>query len=435
MKKYRPIVPIALVVLLVLSWYTLISGAVSKNTQYEEFLATARDFAGKKIAKYAVENYRKALEIEDSVEIRQEVADFYKSIEKHEERLVWCEQFITDFPTAPEAYDSLLDAYIIDKAYARVFDVLEVAAKRSVDSEFIRETRSQLKYLTTLDYDTFDDVGVFSQNVGPVLNDKALWGYISHSGSKVTKFEYTVAGSFTSSGFAPVVSKDGEAFFIDKDGEQVTEIDERFSRFGPMVGEVFPAEAKDGKYYLVNRDNEVLSEPYEYLSAVNSGVAIAKSGGQWIKIDQSGAPIAGQAYVEVILDDREFFNRNERYFAKESDLFALYNLEGEVVGGERFDDAKLFTDKGYAAVKKNGKWGFINTDGNFVIEPAYDDARSFSNDLAAVKIGDKWGFIDPEGKLVIEALYDDTKDFSAKGTCFVKFETKWRLLMLYRLNR
>lgn len=435
MKNYRLIVPIALVVFLILSWFTLISGAVNKNSQYEDLLATARDFARKKIAKYAVENYRKALEIEDSPAIRQEVADLYKSLELHEERLIWCEQFITDFPTSPEAYDSLLDAYIIDEKYERVFDILEVAEKRSVDSEFIRETRNHLAYLTKLTYDTYEDVGVFSQNRCPVMNDKGLWGYLSHTGRKLSRFEYSAAGPFTSSGFAPVVSKEGEAFFIDKDNDQVTEIDERFARLGPIVSDVFPAEAKDGKYYLVNRNNEILSEPYDFVSSVNSGVAIAKSGTQWVRIDTSGVPISGQAYSDVVLDDRGFFNRNERYFAKEGDLFALYDIEGNIVGGERFEDARLFTDKGFAAVKKGGQWGFVNVEGDLVIEPAYDDARSFSNDVAAVKIEDKWGFIDPEGKLVIEATFDEVKDFSGKGTCFVKIETKWRLLSLYRLNR
>jgi tetratricopeptide (TPR) repeat protein len=319
MKNYRLIVPIALVVFLILSWFTLISGAVNKNSQYEDLLATARDFAGKKIAKYAVENYRKALEIEDSPAIRQEVADLYKSLELHEERLIWCEQFITDFPTSPEAYDSLLDAYIIDEKYERVFDILEVAEKRSVDSEFIRETRNRLAYLTKLTYDTYEDVGVFSQNRCPVMNDKGLWGYLSHTGRKLSRFEYSAAGPFTSSGFAPVVSKEGEAFFIDKDNDQVTEIDERFARLGPIVSDVFPAEAKDGKYYLVNRNNEILSEPYDFVSSVNSGVAIAKSGTQWVRIDTSGVPISGQAYSDVVLDDRGFFNRNERYFAKEGD--------------------------------------------------------------------------------------------------------------------
>lgn len=435
MKNYRLLIPIALVVLLVLSWFTIINAGVTRDTQYEEFLTTARDFAGKKITKYAVENYQKALAIKDSVEIRREVSEFYKSMEKHEARLIWCEEFFTDYPLAPEAYDSLIDAYVIDKKYERVFDILEVAEKRSIDSEYIRETRSRLAYLTKLGYDTFKDVGVFSQNACPVMNDKAVWCYISHTGSKMTKYEYISAGPFTTSGFAPVVSKDGEAFFIDKDNDQVTEIDERFSRLGPWVSDVFPAEGKDGKYYLVDRNNEILSEPYDYVSAINSGVAVAKSGNQWIKINASGAPIGGQAYTEIILDDREFFNRNERYFAKEGDLFALYNLEGDIVSGERFDDAKLFVDKGYAAVKKDGKWGFVNTDGNLVIQPAYDDARSFSNDLAAVKIGDKWGFINPEGALVIEATFDDAKDFTAKGTCFVKTEELWRLLMLYRLNR
>ncbi len=435
MKNYRKIVPIALAVLLVLSWISLVYSAGTKNAQYEELLATARNFAEKKVAKYAVENYRKALDIKDSVAVRREVADFYKSVEKNEDRLIWCEQFITDYPRAPEAYDSLLDAYIMNNRFERVFDILEVADKRSVDSDFIRETRSKYAYLTKLDYDTYVDVGVFSQNACPILNDKGNWAYLSQSGRKLTKFQYKNAGAFTTSGLAPVVSGDGAAYFIDKDNEQVTEIDERFSRLGPIVGDVFPAEGRDGKYVLVNRDLKILSEPYDYISAINSGIAAAKSGDQWILLDASGAPIAGKAYADIIVDDREFFNRNERYFAKESDTFALYRLDGTVVGNERFEDARLFSDKGYAAVKKDGKWGFVDTEGALVIQPAFDSARSFANDLAAVKIGDKWGFIDPKGALVIEAAFDDTKDFNSKGSCFVKTEELWRLLMLYRLNR
>jgi len=36
------------------------------------------------------------------------------------------------------------------------------------------------------------------------------------------------------------------------------------------------------------------------------------------------------------------------------------------------------------AFKNNNKWGFVNEEGKIVIEPQYDNAKSFSYGLAAV---------------------------------------------------
>jgi hypothetical protein len=43
-----------------------------------------------------------------------------------------------------------------------------------------------------------------------------------------------------------------------------------------------------------------------------------------------------------------------------------------------FDRAGDFGDNGLAAVKLDGKWGYINETGDFVIEPQFDDADSFA---------------------------------------------------------
>ncbi len=82
----------------------------------------------------------------------------------------------------------------------------------------------------------------------------------------------------------------------------------------------------------------------------------------------------------------------------------------------------------------NGRWGYADARGNWLIEPRFEDAEPFSDGLAAVKSGRRWGFIDRSGKLVIAALYTDTRPMQ-QGWAAVEIAptqdntvTEWRML-------
>ncbi|MBR5554974.1 WG repeat-containing protein [bacterium] len=68
-----------------------------------------------------------------------------------------------------------------------------------------------------------------------------------------------------------------------------------------------------------------------------------------------------------------------------------------------FDDAKRFYN-GFAAVKKEGKWGYINTDGNLVIDFQYKDALEFYKAGLAIvqKFDNKFCYITTGGYCVKE---------------------------------
>ena len=89
----------------------------------------------------------------------------------------------------------------------------------------------------------------------------------------------------------------------------------------------------------------------------------------------------------------------------------------------KFDFADNFY-KGFARVKLNGKWNFINTEGKLLSEQWYDGACSFSGGFAAVKLNGKYNFIDTEGNLLSEQWYDSIFDFY-EGFAAVKLDSNW----------
>ena len=89
----------------------------------------------------------------------------------------------------------------------------------------------------------------------------------------------------------------------------------------------------------------------------------------------------------------------------------------------KFERAMSFSD-GMAVVKLNGKFGCIDIAGETVIPYRFDAAYSFSEGLAAVKINGKWGYINKSGSAVISYRFDEAKSFS-EGKAPVLFNGKW----------
>ena len=57
-------------------------------------------------------------------------------------------------------------------------------------------------------------------------------------------------------------------------------------------------------------------------------------------------------------------------------------------------------------------YGFIDKEGNWIVEPRFESAYSFSEGMAAVRLDDNWGYIDSNGNMVIEPKYKDALGFS-----------------------
>ena len=76
--------------------------------------------------------------------------------------------------------------------------------------------------------------------------------------------------------------------------------------------------------------------------------------------------------------------------------------EGNIISSK-----EILEQNNIYALKKDEKWGFVDKEGNIIIEPKYDMVTEFNSyGFAGIKQGNKWGVIDTTGNIVLEPTYN-----------------------------
>ena len=141
--------------------------------------------------------------------------------------------------------------------------------------------------------------------------------------------------------------------------------------------------------YVDLQGNEILPVEYEFIGKrFNNRVVIMKGGEWWLFgiDDYKLTAFPGVAYLGPCVSD---------------DLCKVN------IGGQYDKEKNRVT---------GGQFGYCSIDGKTVIEIVYDSAYNFSEGLAAVKRNGKWGFINTFGEVVVPCKYDEV-DSSYKGGC------------------
>ncbi len=433
MKNYKSIVPIVLVVCMLLSFYMLYDGRTANIREYDAYLQEARKLASQGILIDAKVNYEKALEINNTVELNVEIGNMYKNLNENKKAINWGEETVAAFPESPLAYEFLLDLYRQNNDFKSCFALYDTIVKREATSEKINAVMDEIKYFYFFGQ-SYDGVGTFSNGFCPVMvNEK--WGLISETGKRVVAYSFKKIGNYISE-LAPVISENGDAYYIDKSGnkKKVIQIDGKIKELSSVTGEIFAVNNGD-TWAFYNLKCEKLSGDYEEVSLLANGAAAVKTGGQWQIINNSFSLVNDKKYTEVVQDERGIICRNDSIFVNENGKYYMINAAGDRKSEKDFLGARAFLDDTYAAVKTEKGWTYIDADGNFVFgDLFFEEARSFSNGFAAVKNDGSWGYINNEGELVIECIFADAKDFNKSGCTFVKNEEVWDLLRLYSYN-
>lgn len=198
-----------------------------------------------------------------------------------------------------------------------------------------------------------------------------------------------------------------------------------------------PVQINDTWGFITNSGDYLIYPKFDEVMPFSEGMAAVCTGEKWGFIDTLGRVVVKPQYeaVTIFKEGKAFVQNDKGKFEcidnKGNVLFSLteatacsvfYQGAAEVVvaGIKQYVDEKGQHCEGTSfemsapayesglAVKQNadGKFGYVDSTGKFVIPATFDAAADFRNYIAAVTQDGKIGFINRKGKMIIEPRYD-----------------------------
>jgi len=139
---------------------------------------------------------------------------------------------------------------------------------------------------------------------------------------------------------------------------------------------------------------------------------------------------ADEIGMSVMEDRLNIYVHNGYRFFSEKNSWQIEKLHDfdypgvTVVARFNAEDVDEFSE-GYAPVKIDGEWGFIDTQGNIVIEPQWSSVRFFREGLVQVSRNDAERYINTQGDTVVWPEWDGMDYCFSDGLLAVWQNKKW----------
>jgi len=155
---------------------------------------------------------------------------------------------------------------------------------------------------------------------------------------------------------------------------------------------------------------------FEQIRSFSGGLAAVKMQGKWGYVDKTGKVV-----IPFLYDQTTRFEGNWASVRKDG-AWGIIDKAGTSVSMDRPLASLSRFSEGLAAAqaKSGGKWGYVDWTGSFVIQPQFDRADDFSQELAAVAIGATWFYVTPSGALALVTPHYRSYSFTADGLALVQ---------------
>ena len=257
--------------------------------------------------------------------------------------------------------------------------------------------------------DDCDAIYNFAYGIGGFkCKSNSKYGFIDVNGNKITGCDLDGFEGFTEAGISKVTKTiDGKnkSGYIDSKGNIILPIVYDYVyNFRDGWGLIY----KDGKYFFVDRNGNLKDPPakYDEVYEFRSGYAVGK-------IKGTGTDPHKFVYINKDLKEEFSVSAKQGYLfwedvavvSRDNTTYELMDKKGNIFKTLTGIETLSFCSDGMLAVRKNYKWGYVNSKGDEIVTPKYDTCTAFKYGYGRVKLNSKWGIVDRSGTEIFAPKY------------------------------
>ncbi|MCS7077471.1 MAG: WG repeat-containing protein [Bacteroidia bacterium] len=240
------------------------------------------------------------------------------------------------------------------------------------------------------------------------------WGYVNLNGKIVIPCNYEEVTDFSEQKAAVF---DGQYWtFIDTRGRFLTK--QKYEDVKNFQEGYCPVKRK-GIWFLIDSTfKRCFKHYFDNLKTVSEGALPAKIQDKWGIID-----LKGRWLLQPNFENIEPFSEGVSVAQKQGFLL-IQRQDMSIWRLPTYIEKVLPCKNGYIPYKSQGKWGFLNKQGQIIISAQYDTVLYFTEGLACVKQNQQWGCINASHQVVIP--FREVKQMSSfyKNTQYILLDTR-----------
>ena len=319
---------------------------------------------------------------------------------------------------------------ILDTIYTEVERVTDLEDEKDIYIVAYKDGQAGLlkNKKLILDYE-YEDIIYYAYNDVFIVQRNGKQGITDRKGNMKIDTKYT---NISFGGiYVNAVDENNETKILDLNGNEVS--DGYIAKMPTKDGEHYIVYDEEGIYKIIdNSGNVVIDNKYTNIEEIADNYYIVANNRNNGIIDLTGKSLVDLKYNSIVeLDNTELLQAN----ISATSTVSLINKNMQVV--VTMDNANIDVEDGYIrlysetedkyfdyagnelspkdvfpnnkiyAQEENGKWGFVDKNGNTIVQNEYDRVTELNEyGFAGIEKDGKWGVIDENGQIVQEPIYE-----------------------------
>lgn len=379
-----------------------------------------------------------------SAVLQKEIYMGLKQSKNYESQL---KKMINQYPETEENYEELVQFYYNNEDYNSLSDCLDAYVQKWSENAVIQEIdkkfSTQYRYRETRYY----DVDYVSSDMVSIRKREYELGDGDEQVIEQEIWDAYGDTVFMAEASAITISENKDSFFVCDSTGDWTLVDGKmhliarnddvsFEQIGRLSNNGIAVAVVDGKKRYINGKMQVNKNIWEDCSSFSEDVAAVKQNGKWafVTMDTLGT-VEEFPYDKIAVNAQDYCIANGKAVVTDgTGSYILDVTDKKPVSENRYEELKAFNSKQPIAYRSGNLWGFVSSNGEIMTEAMYEDAESYVNGYAAVKQNGLWGFVDRFNQMVIEPQFLEVTNVLDSGYTYVRNEEGlWDQIIIDRL--